>query len=67
MHIDHRFHFDEKASENVPEPQPRSALAAVAVLVAVLAAVISLMVASHGIPPGCGDDASACMADLAAG
>ena len=69
MHINHPFRFDEETPENVPEPQPqpRSALAAAAILVAVLAAVISLVLASRGVPPGCGDGASACTADLEAG
>ena len=67
MHINHPFRFDYERSESAPEPQPRSALAAVAILVAVLAAVVSLMVARHGVPPDCVEAPSACTADFQAG
>ena len=67
MHISYPFRADEGAQEKAAEPQPRSALTAAAILAAVFAAVVSLMVASHGVPPDCGDGAAACITDVAAG
>jgi hypothetical protein len=67
MHISYPFRAGEGAQDRAAEPPPRSALVAAAILAAVFAAVVSLMAASHGVPPDCGDGAAACMTDVAAG
>ena len=67
MHISYPFRLDERTQENATQPQPRSALATAAILVAVFAAVVSLMVARHGVPPDCVEAPSACTADFQAG
>ena len=56
MHIERSIRFPEDSPETAPEPQPPSGPFVAAVLVAVLVVVVMLMLATHGVPPACGDE-----------